>query len=87
MGYSADMLPRIGQVPGRKNVFIMGGFTGHGMPQIFLGAKGLSKMVLEGAPYSETGIPRLFEETKDRLASEQNQVLELHTSLPPLAKL
>lgn len=87
MGYSADLQPRIGNVPGKKNVFICSGFTGHGMPQIFLAAKGLSKMVLEGAPFSKTGIPRLFEETAERMASRQNLVKEMHTTLPPLAKL
>ncbi|KAF9776929.1 hypothetical protein IL306_004819, partial [Fusarium sp. DS 682] len=63
MGYSSDQLPHIGRVPGRENMFLMGSFTGHGMPQIFLAAKGLSRMVLEDLPYSQTGIPRLFEET------------------------
>lgn len=87
MGYSADLLPRIGHVPGKTNVFIMGGFTGHGMPQIFLGAKGLSKMILQSASYAETGIPRLFEETKGRLAKSDNLVKALHASFPPVSKL
>ncbi|KAG5786921.1 hypothetical protein H9Q69_014008 [Fusarium xylarioides] len=34
MGYSSDRLPRVGPIPGRPGMFIMGGFTGHGMPQI-----------------------------------------------------
>jgi len=87
MGYSADLLPRIGNVPGKKNVFIMSGFTGHGMPQIFLGAKGLSRMILQGASFAETGILRLFEETKERLENPSNLVKELYTSLPPISKL
>lgn len=87
MGYSADRLPRLGPIPGRENMFIMGGFTGHGMPQIFLGAKGLSEMVLRGTPFAETGIPSLFEETRERLASKENFVLDLHESLGPEAKL
>lgn len=83
MGYSADRFPRVGKVPGRDGVFIMGGFTGHGMPQIFLAAKGLSEMVLSDKPYAETGMPRLFEETAQRLQSEENFVLDVHAKLPP----
>jgi glycine/D-amino acid oxidase-like deaminating enzyme len=86
MGYSADMLPRIGHVPGRKGIFIMGGFTGHGMAQIFLAAQGLTKMLLNDAAYSETGLPRLFEETEERLASKENMVIGIHEGLPPDSK-
>ncbi|KAH7309817.1 FAD dependent oxidoreductase [Stachybotrys elegans] len=87
MGYSADRLPRIGKIPGRQNMFIMGGFTGHGMPQIFLAAKGLSRMVSDDTPFSNTGIPRLFEETEARLQSKQNWLLDLHSGLFPASKL
>ncbi|KAF5670466.1 oxidoreductase [Fusarium denticulatum] len=87
MGYSADEVPRIGHVPGRKNMFIMGGFTGHGMPQVFLAAKGISRMVLENLPYSETGIPRLFEETEARLKSDENFLKDMIDAQPSLAKM
>ncbi|KAK2690714.1 hypothetical protein QWA68_010471 [Fusarium oxysporum] len=84
MGYSADGLPRIGRVPGRKNMFIMGGFTGHGMPQVFLAAKGISRMVLEDLAFSDTEIPRLFEESEARLKSDENflkDIIDAHLSL------
>lgn len=76
MGYSRDKLPRLGPVPGRNGVFIMGGWTGHGMPQIFLAAKGMASMVVEDVPYYQTGLPRVFEETADRLKNAPNKVLE-----------
>ncbi|CVK96070.1 related to oxidoreductase [Fusarium mangiferae] len=76
MGYSADGLPRFGRVPGRENMSIMGGFTGHGMPQVFLTAKGISRMVLQDLAFSETGIPRLFEESESRLTSDENILKE-----------
>ncbi|KAH7356362.1 FAD dependent oxidoreductase [Pyrenochaeta sp. MPI-SDFR-AT-0127] len=76
MGYSSDRLPRIGKVPGRPGVFIMGGFTGHGMPQIFLAAKGLAKMVLDDTPYEELGLPRVFQESDARLKDKENAVLD-----------
>jgi hypothetical protein len=45
----------------------MAGFTGHGMPQIFLTAKGLAEIVQQGVTFDRSGIPRLFKETKERL--------------------
>lgn len=87
MGYSADRLPRLGKIPGRENMFIMAGFTGHGMPQIFLAAKELSRMVLKGLDYAETGLPRLFEESKARLESDENFVMDLYNSIAPSARL
>lgn len=57
-------------------MFIMAGWTGHGMPQIFLAAKGMADMVVKDVPYSGTGLPRVFEETADRLQNAPNKVLE-----------
>ncbi|KAM6505355.1 hypothetical protein FSOLCH5_014579 [Fusarium solani] len=87
MGYSSDRLPRIGSIPGRDNMFIMGGFTGHGMPQIFLVAKGISQMVLSGCSYAETGMPRVFQETSERLSSTENFVMGLYNNLPSAPRL
>ncbi|KAL4725811.1 hypothetical protein ACLX1H_006485 [Fusarium chlamydosporum] len=87
MGYSSDGLPRVGRVPGRDNIFIMGGFTGHGMPQIFLTAKAISRMVLENLTYSDTGLPRLFEESSERLGSEENFLRDMIDSEPSMAKI
>ncbi|KAI1024117.1 hypothetical protein LB504_005042 [Fusarium proliferatum] len=87
MGYSADGLSRIGRVRGRENMFIMGGFTGHGMPQVFLTSKGISRMVLQDLAFSETGIPRLFEESKSRLMSDENFLKEMINAQPSLAKI
>lgn len=76
MGYSCDKIPRVGSIPGRRNMFIMAGWTGHGMPQIFLSAKGMAKMIMEGVPYWQTGLPRVFEESEERLKTAPNKVLE-----------
>ncbi|CAG9993032.1 unnamed protein product [Clonostachys byssicola] len=76
MGYSRDRLPRVGPIPGRQGMFIMAGWTGHGMPQIFLSAKGMASMIVDGISFRETGIPRIFEETQDRLTDARNKVLE-----------
>ena len=76
MGYSTDGFPHIGAVPGRDNQFVIAGFTGHGMPQIFLSAKGLASMVMDGSSFEDTGVPRLYKTTKERLDSSENTVLE-----------
>ncbi|CAJ0550004.1 Ff.00g099340.m01.CDS01 [Fusarium sp. VM40] len=78
MGYSSDRIPRIGAIPDRPGMYIMGGFTGHGMPQVFLCAKGLANMVLQQTDFQSTGIPRLFEESRPRLSDERNRILEMY---------
>ena len=77
MGYSADGLPFVGAVPGRQNQFVMAGFTGHGMPQAFLCAKGLASMVLEGEELEATGIPNIFKVTRERLTDTRNLAIEV----------
>lgn len=63
-------------VPGRQNQFMLAGFTGHGMPQIFLSAKGVASMVMEGVDFKSTGIPRLYETSQARLDNPKNNVLD-----------
>ncbi|KIW18010.1 hypothetical protein PV08_02297 [Exophiala spinifera] len=72
MGYSFDSHPHIGAVPGLDGQFVNAGFNGHGMPLIWLGSKGVAKLVaahLQGRelPFTETGIPRLFETSQARI--------------------
>merc|ERR1712093_275288 len=76
MGYSADGLPHIGVVPGKPNQFILAGFTGHGMPQIFLSARGIASMAVEGKDFEETGVPRIYKTTQARLDCKTNRTLE-----------
>ncbi|KAL5603974.1 hypothetical protein FOVSG1_006724 [Fusarium oxysporum f. sp. vasinfectum] len=76
MGYSSDGLPHVGVVPGRRNQFIIAGFSGHGMPQIFLSAKGVASMVMEQLSFQSTGIPKVYEATQARLDNPRNSILE-----------
>lgn len=76
--YSSDKLPHIGLVPEKPGIFIMSGFTGHGMPQIFLCAKGLAEMVADDASFRSTGLPAVFEESKARLRNPRNRVRETY---------
>lgn len=75
MGYSSDGLPHIGSVPGQQDQYILAGFTGHGMPQIFLAAEGIAKMVVGGVAFEETGLPRLFKTSQSRLDRQENKIL------------
>jgi glycine/D-amino acid oxidase-like deaminating enzyme len=76
MGYSSDGLPHVGTVPGEQNQYILAGFTGHGMPQIFLAAEGLAKMIMNGVAFEETGLPRLFKTSQARLNDSKSKIFE-----------
>lgn len=67
MGYSYDSHSHIGSVPDRPDQYIIAGFNGHGMPVIWLGAKGLAKMINDGVEFEKTGVPRLLKTTKERI--------------------
>lgn len=77
MGYTADLLPHIGEVPSKKGQYVCAGFNGHGMPQILLASKGIAKMIREGCSYEETGVPKAFKTTEERLASKLNAILDV----------
>jgi glycine/D-amino acid oxidase-like deaminating enzyme len=88
MGYSSDGWPFVGPLPSSPNQLVIAGFTGHGMPQIFLTAKAVAQMALDGVDFKSTGVPRLYELTQKRLDSKQNVILETwEDSKPPKAKL
>ncbi|KAI9054512.1 hypothetical protein LZ554_001669 [Drepanopeziza brunnea f. sp. 'monogermtubi'] len=53
--------------PFEENQFVLAGFNGHGMPVIWLAAKGIAKMMTEGCGFEDTGIPRLFQTTRERI--------------------
>lgn len=67
MGYSWDGNPHVGHVPDRPNQLIISGFNGHGMPVIWLAAKGLAEMVHEGKSFEEVKLPKLLKTTQQRI--------------------
>lgn len=68
MGLTPDGMPHVGEVPGSDGRhYILAGFNGGGMDKIFLCAKGVAEMVCNGASYEDTGLPRLFKTTEERL--------------------
>jgi glycine/D-amino acid oxidase-like deaminating enzyme len=70
MGATIDRFPHCGKVPGEDNHFVLAGFNGAGMPVIFLTAKGIAKMIRDDIPFEETGIPRLFKTSEERLEKD-----------------
>ena len=81
MGYSADFMPHVGEVPDKPGQFIISGFNGHGMPQILLSSKGLAEMVRNGASFEQIGLPKVFKTSKQRITRKTSPLEE---SLKPL---
>ncbi len=40
------------------------------MPLVFLTAKGIAKMIREDVPFEQSGIPRIFKVTEERLKKD-----------------
>ncbi|KAI8629838.1 FAD dependent oxidoreductase superfamily protein [Xylariaceae sp. FL1651] len=72
MAETPDQFPHAGEIPQRKNQWIMAGFNGGGMPLIFLLAKGLAQMVRYGLSFEELDpiIPRFFKTSEARFAKK-----------------
>lgn len=48
MGFSADSLPIIGALPGRSDVYLLGGYTGHGIGWGFKAGQLLARLLMHG---------------------------------------
>lgn len=71
MGYSFDSNPHVGHVPNRPGQLIISGFNGHGMPVIWLAAKGLAEMIYHDKSFEEVKLPKLLKTTQERIAKAQ----------------
>ncbi|CAJ2507420.1 Uu.00g086060.m01.CDS01 [Anthostomella pinea] len=67
MENTTDEAPHVGEVPGKPGLLICAGFEGYGMPNVLLCAKGLVKVMEDGCPFSETGVPACYETSLERL--------------------
>jgi glycine/D-amino acid oxidase-like deaminating enzyme len=81
MGYSADLMPWVGEVPGREGVFVSAGFTGHGMPRILGCAEAVAGLVRDRVRgqakngmqgMQGTKVPRPYWVTKERLEEKRD---------------
>lgn len=98
MGYSADTVPFVGDVPGtNRGLYVIGGFTGHGMPVILGCAKAVAEEIQmeserheggEGGLWKGLGaLPAPFRITEERMQSKGNVVLDEWRSTWEKAKL
>jgi glycine/D-amino acid oxidase-like deaminating enzyme len=71
MGYSNDEFPYVGPVPDKPGQYICAGFTGHGMPQIFLSAKAVAWMII-GGDSENVDLPLPYRITKERWHGSRN---------------
>jgi glycine/D-amino acid oxidase-like deaminating enzyme len=72
MGYSFDSLPHLGEVPGKSGQYIVAGFNGHGMPVIWLAAKGIAEMIATDRAYEDVKyLPWIGKTTADRIRTAQ----------------
>ncbi|KAI9740281.1 MAG: hypothetical protein M1834_004859 [Cirrosporium novae-zelandiae] len=73
LGYTSDKAPHVGSVPDKPGQYIVAGFNGHGMPLVYLSAKGVAQM-LRGKAFEETGVPSFFKTSKERLESDRDEI-------------
>ncbi|WVQ84845.1 hypothetical protein IAT38_007002 [Cryptococcus sp. DSM 104549] len=86
LGYSSDFLPYVGEVPDKPGVFVIAGFTGHGMPRIpgctaALTALAISRLTTgTTSPAAqqafEQALPKPYWLTKERYESRVNVIKE-----------
>lgn len=76
MGYTSDLQPHVGPIPKRPDQYILAGFNGHGMPIIFLAAKGVAEMIRHHKTFEQTGLPRVYRTTEERLQSDENSIFD-----------
>ena len=74
MGYTSDGFPMIGEVPDKPGQYVCAGFNGHGMPQVFLSAKAIADMVVDGKVADDVDLPVVYRLTRDRLESQEQHV-------------
>lgn len=73
MGYSSDLMPWVGEVPGKAGIYVSAGFTGHGMPRILGCSTAIASLVRgEAKSVSESNLPRPYWLTKERLSANKS---------------
>lgn len=71
IGLSADGVPFVGELPDKPGQWVCAGHHGHGMARIFTAAPGLVRL-MDGEPWSATGLPDVYQLTPERLARLKN---------------
>lgn len=88
MGYSSDLLPWVGEVPGKDGVYINAGFTGHGMPRILGCSEALGALVRgEVSSLGETRLPAPYWISEQRLRTKKSITQEYMAGSRPSSRL
>lgn len=74
MGYSDDGFPYVGPVQDKLGQYVCAGFSGHGMPQIFLSAKSIAKMAIAGGTAEEAGLPLPYWTSHERWSNRKEHM-------------
>jgi glycine/D-amino acid oxidase-like deaminating enzyme len=74
MGYSDDGFPYVGPLPDKSGQYICAGFSGHGMPQIFLSTKAVAEMVVCERKLAEVDLPVPYHITPQRWNGKKEHV-------------
>jgi glycine/D-amino acid oxidase-like deaminating enzyme len=73
MGYSSDLLPWVGEIPGKPGIYVNAGFTGHGMPRILGCAEALAALVRgDVTSLKQTRLPAPYWVTDKRLRTKSS---------------
>ncbi|KAF5228925.1 hypothetical protein FAUST_10724 [Fusarium austroamericanum] len=65
MGFTADEVPFVGNVPGRPGQFVVAGFMGHGMARVFLTIRSL--LQLAHSEEVDSRVPKMYFDVEKRL--------------------
>lgn len=77
MGYSADLMPWVGEMPGKPGIFVAAGYTGHGMPRVLACSVAIAALVRgDIKSLKETNVPQPYWITEDRLQVQGSSVRE-----------
>ncbi|KAF7556144.1 hypothetical protein G7Z17_g1659 [Cylindrodendrum hubeiense] len=71
MGFTADELPFVGELPGRTGQFVAAGYTGHGMARVFLAIKALMQLAHNEA--IDPRVPRVYFDIERRLKQKDDE--------------
>lgn len=66
LGMTTDSVPFVGSLNGLPGQYVCAGFNGHGMARIFNCTPAVVK-IIQGAKWSDTGLPECFNVTEERL--------------------
>ncbi|KAJ9608200.1 hypothetical protein H2200_007188 [Cladophialophora chaetospira] len=73
MGYSSDLVPWVGEIPGKPGIYVNAGFTGHGMPRILGCSEALAALVRgDVRSFKETRLPAPYWITEQRLRTKRS---------------